>query len=62
MLYVLALIALLGALVLGTVNLMGATPGAAGAVSLGLVLAVVLLCAQAVLNYTHHHHRRHSHL
>jgi hypothetical protein len=61
MLYYVALASFAVALVLGTLNFLGVTPGAAGAVSLALFTALGLLGAQVLVNYSHHHHRPHAH-
>jgi hypothetical protein len=61
MLYYVALASFVAALVLGALNFVGVTPGAAGAVSLALLMAVVLLGAQSVLNFSQLHPRRHAH-
>ena len=61
MLYYVALASFAVALVLGALNFIGITPGAAGAVTLALATALVLLGAQVLLNHTHHHHRPHAH-
>lgn len=61
MLYFLALASFAVALVLGALNFVGITPGAAGAVSLALLTALVLLGAQMLLDYGHHHQHRHAH-
>jgi hypothetical protein len=60
MLYVLALACFGVALVLGTLELLGLTPGAAGTVTLTLAMGVVFLGARALVNYGRHHHR-HAH-
>jgi uncharacterized membrane protein YtjA (UPF0391 family) len=61
MLYYVALASFAVALVLGALNFVGITPGAAGAVSLALFVTLALLGAQVLVNYSHHHQRPHAH-
>jgi hypothetical protein len=59
MLYLIAVTCFGVALVLGTLNLLGVTPGAAGVVSLALMVGLGLLAAKGLANFSHHH-RRHA--
>jgi hypothetical protein len=59
MLYVVAVICFGMALVLGALNLLGVAPGAAGAVTLALVIGLGVLAAKALATFTHNH-RRHA--
>jgi hypothetical protein len=59
MLYILALASFALALLLGTLDFVGVAPGAGGTVGLVLLLAIVLLAAQGLLNYSHTYHRHH---
>lgn len=59
MLYLIAVICFGMALVLGALNLLGVTPGAAGAVTLALMIGLALLAAKALANFSHNH-RRHA--
>jgi hypothetical protein len=59
--YVLAIVCLGVALLFGALDLLGITPGAAGIVTLSLLMAVILMGVQGLLNYSHNHHRRQVH-
>jgi len=61
MLYILALASFAAALLLGTLDFVGVAPGAGGTVGLVLLLALTLLGAQALVNYSHTYHRHHAH-
>ena len=47
--------------VVATLDFVGATPGAAGVVSITLVLALALLLGGALRASIRHHHWRHAH-
>jgi hypothetical protein len=59
MLYLIAVTCFGVALVLGVLDLLGVTPGAAGAVSLALMVGLGVLTAKVLADFGHHH-RRHA--
>lgn len=61
MLYILALASFAFALLLGTLDFVGVAPGAGGTVGLVLLLAIALLAAKGLINYSHTLHRHHAH-